>query len=475
MEPSQLPIHRRLQIVFFTLLSSAVLLHATHPIATAILRFLTTHLLLTTVTASVAGVLLLLHLRSRPYPVLLLNYSCFRPPPDRKCTYELANDFVLQSCRFSSSEPVEFMRNIYAKSGLGDETYAPPFMFEEKQTPTLKNAVQEAEEGIFSAVDSLLTKTKVLQEEIDVVIVTCGSFSPSPSICSLIVNRYNLKPDVKTYNLSGMGCSSGVVSIDLAYRILRGGGRKVKNVLVVITESITLNWYEGEERSMLVTNCIFRVGCAAALVTNDPRRRSTAKMELMHSLRTHHGADDSAYRAAFQEEDGKGITGVSLTKDLIRVAGVNLRQHIKILAPRVLPISQLVRYVYSVITMAMSGGEMKPIVPDFMTAFDHICVHTGGKAVIEQVGQVMKLSDLVTEPARMSLNRFGNTSSSLVFYELAYFEAKERVARGDKMWMIAFGTGFKVGSLVWKWLSDSETESDNPWNDCIHKFPLKVW
>lgn len=103
-------------------------------------------------------------------------------------------------------------------------------------------------------------------------------------------------------------------------------------------------------------------------------------------------------------------------------------------------------------------------------------MHVGGKAVIEQVSRVLKLSDEVTEAAKMTLNRFGNTSSSLVFYELAYFEAqKGKVKKGDKMWMIAFGTGFKVGSLVWKWIQDSNQDYDNPWNDCIHNYPLKVW
>lgn len=92
-----------------------------------------------------------------------------------------------------------------------------------------------------------------------------------------------------------------------------------------------------------------------------------------------------------------------------------------------------------------------------------------------QVGRVLRLSEEVTEPARMSLHRFGNTSSSLVFYEMAYFEAKGRVKKNDRVWMLAFGTGFKVGSLVWKSLHDSSKESDNPWNECIHRYPLKAW
>ncbi|KAI3672364.1 hypothetical protein L6452_38449 [Arctium lappa] len=460
------------QFLFFGLLASTFLLHASllvYPIIIA-----SSHLLLLLLT-SLSLLLLLLYFRSRPYPVFLLNYSCFQPPSHRQCTYELANEFLMHSARFTTPEPLDFMRNIFFKSGLGNHTYAPPFMFENNQTPSQKSAIQEAQEGIFSSVDSLLSKTHIKPDQIDVVIVTCGGFSPSPSLSSLIVNHYNLKPDVKTYNLSGMGCSSGVLSIDLAHHILRAGGRKIKNALVVITESITLNWYDGEQRSMLVTNCIFRVGCAAAIITNDPSRRSSAKMELTHSLRTNHAADDSAYHAAFQEEDSKGITGISLTKDLIRVAGVNLREHVKILAPRVLPLNQLVMYAYSLAASVLSSGQLKPMVPDFTTAFDHICVHTGGKAVIEQVGRVMKFSESVTEPARMSLNRFGNTSSSLVFYELAYFEAKGRVKKGDKMWMIAFGTGFKVGSLVWKWINHPQPDNDNPWNDSIHQYPLKSW
>ncbi|KAK4381377.1 3-ketoacyl-CoA synthase 4 [Sesamum angolense] len=407
-----------------------------------------------------------------PHPVFLLNYACYKPPPHRKCSFLTAESFVRRSGRFSP-EAIDFMCNICRKSGLGDETYAPPFIFEKEGVPLLRCAIQEAQEGIFSAIDAVLAKTLIHPLDIDIVIVTCGSFSPSPSLSSLIVNRYNLRTDVKTYNLSGMGCSSGVISLDLAARVLRGS-RKVQNALVVITESITLNWYNGDSRPMLVTNCIFRVGCATAMITNDPRRRRVAKMELVDSLRTHHGADDGAYRAAFQEEDDKGNTGISLTKDLIRVAGVNLRQHIKILAPRVLPLSELVRYAYATAAAALSCGEpKKPPVPDFTTAFQHLCIHTGGKAVIENVGRVLKLSPAVTEPARMSLNRFGNTSSSLVLYELAYLEAKRRAKKGDKMWMLAFGTGFKVGSLVWKWLQDSTQELDNPWMDCIHNYPLE--
>lgn len=39
-------------------------------------------------------------------------------------------------------------------------------------------------------------------------------------------------------------------------------------VLVVSTENITQNWYFGNAKSMLIPNCLFRVGGAAMLLSN---------------------------------------------------------------------------------------------------------------------------------------------------------------------------------------------------------------
>ncbi|XP_010261047.1 PREDICTED: 3-ketoacyl-CoA synthase 17-like [Nelumbo nucifera] len=410
---------------------------------------------------------------TRPRPVLLLDYTCFKPDFDRMLSLESCEYFVRRTRRINMISE-EFMRGIYRKSGVGEQTYGPNFLFQSYADANLQSAVDEAEEGMFAAVGSLLDKTRIDPEQIDIVIVACGSFALAPSLSSMIVNHFKLRPDVKTFNLSGMGCSSGVMSVDMAAKLLNCS-RRIRYALIVVTENISLNWYFGNDRSMLVTNCIFRVGCAAAMITNDPSRRGEAKLELISSLRTHHGADDSAYAAAFQQEDEAGNPGVSLKKDLIRVAGLGLREHIRSLAPKVLPVSELISYAYSVVLSAVSGGESKPTVPDFTTAFDHFCIHTGGKAVIQQVARVLRLGDDVTEPARMCLHRFGNTSSSLVFYELAYFEAKQRVKKGEKMWMLAYGTGFKVCSVVWKSLKDSRKDDGNPWNDCIHRYPLKNW
>ncbi|BAF24892.1 3-ketoacyl-CoA synthase 17 [Oryza sativa Japonica Group] len=437
------------------------------------LRSLSAHALVPLVASALLFVVAVV-LRRRRRPVYLLNYSCHLPDVDRKVNLEVCEYFG-QRCRHYSDDTADFMRLIYRKSGLGQETYAPPFIFSGEFQKTQAFAVQEAEEGLFATVAHLLAKSDVRPRDVGFVVVACSMFSPAPSLASMIVRRFGMPPGTRTYSLAGMGCSAGTVGIDMAARALRVS-RRGGYALVVVTENMSLNWYFGENKHMLVTNCIFRVGSAAALVTDVAARRGDAKYELVRTLRTHHGGDDAAYNAAVQMEDEEGNVGVALTKDLVRVAGAGLRQHIATLAPHVLPVSELLRYVWRVARAYVAGNPkaVAAIVPDFQRAFEHMCIHSGGKAVIDAVVKLMAFGPQVVEPARATLHRFGNTSSSLVFYELAYFEAKRRVRAGDRLWMLAFGTGFKACSNVWRALRDSAPDADNPWNACAHRYPAAL-
>ena len=56
--------------------------------------------------------------------------------------------------------------------------------------------------------------------------------------------------------------------------------------------------------------------------------------------------------------------------------------------------------------------SLKPYVPDFTTAFEHFCIHPGGKAVIEEVSKQLKLRPEQSLPMLVPFERYGNTSSS---------------------------------------------------------------
>ena len=54
------------------------------------------------------------------------------------------------------------------------------------------------------------------------------------------------------------------------------------------------------------------------------------------------------------------------------------------------------------------------------------------------------------EPSRATLYRYGNTSSSSIWYELQFIERSGKLKKGDKVWQIAVGSGFKCNSAVWQ-------------------------
>jgi len=75
-----------------------------------------------------------------------------------------------------------------------------------------------------------------------------------------------MRSNIISYNLSGMGCSSSPISIDLARQMLQLYPSTY--ALVLSHENISQAWYFGSDRSMLMPNCLFRAGGAAILLSN---------------------------------------------------------------------------------------------------------------------------------------------------------------------------------------------------------------
>ena len=94
--------------------------------------------------------------------------------------------------------------------------------------------------------------------------------------------------------------------------------------------------------------------------------------------------------------------------------------------------------------------KIKAYIPNFKSAFDHFCIHPGGKGIIEEIEKQMKLTPALIRPSKATLERFGNTSSSSVWYVLGYIEGQQGVRRGDCVWQIAYGSGVKCNSAVWR-------------------------
>ena len=161
-----------------------------------------------------------LYFMSRPRKVYLVNFSCYKPQQDLKVTREL---FMERSglAQAFTEENLAFQKKILERSGLGQDTYLPPAVLRLPPNPCMEEARKEAEVVMFGAIDELLAKTGVKAKDIGILIVNCSLFNPTPSLSAMIVNHYKLRGNILSYNLGGMGCSAGLISIDLAKQLLQ--------------------------------------------------------------------------------------------------------------------------------------------------------------------------------------------------------------------------------------------------------------
>ncbi|GMJ13545.1 3-ketoacyl-CoA synthase 9 [Hibiscus trionum] len=407
---------------------------------------------------------------SRPPSVYLVDFSCFKPP--RSCQVPLSR-FIQHASAVESfdDQSVEFMAKVVASSGISEETYLPPALLCFPPKTHQRDYVKEAEMIIFPLMDDLLSKAKLCPRDIDILVVNCSAFCPSPSLSSIVVNKYSMRSDVKSFNLSGMGCSAGAIGIDLAQNLLKTSSNSY--AVVISTEILSAGWYSGRERSKLLLNCLFRMGGAAVLLTNRKAASKSSKYKLTTTLRTQTAFNDKAYSTAIREEDDDGKLGVTVSKALVQAAGEILSSHMAVHGSKTLPLSEKLKHVVSIIRNKIRPKTVEIYTPSFKTAIQYFCLPTSGRALISEIAKGLKLDGGDIEAPLMTLHRFGNQSSCSMWYELAYLEAKQRVKKGDKVSMLGMGTGPKCCSCVWECIRNIAGESgNNPWSDCIHLYPI---
>ncbi|WIA35765.1 hypothetical protein OEZ86_004159 [Tetradesmus obliquus] len=325
--------------------------------------------------------------------IYLVDYIAQRPDDSWKHS-RLDSEAYAENSQVFTPEAVDFQRKVLWFGGLGNETYLPPWLGNYPQTTSMEKAKLEFDLVVVKACADLLEKTGI---------------QPAQML--------ELYPD--TY------------------------------ALVVSTENITQNMYKGTQRSMLIPNVLFRVGGAAMLMTNKRSEARRSKYRLDSVVRTTLSGDDTSYNCVMEMEDSLGNRGVKLSKELMKIAGKALKDNITSLGPRVLPMSEMLVFGANMAARKLLGMKLAPYIPDFQVAAQHICIHTGGRGVIDAIQKELGLSNDFVEPSRAALYRYGNVSSSSVWYVLAFIEHFRGVTKGDKVLQLAFGSGFKCNSAVW--------------------------
>lgn len=330
-------------------------------------------------------------------PTYLLSFATFKAPQEWKASHEQIIEMMKNYKCFDdepdkspfTQESLDFMARLLVRSGTGQSTAWPPGIVQtlEGKRPdrSIEGSRKEAETILFDIVENALKKAKLEPKDIDVLVINCSLFSPTPSLCAAVITKFQMRPDIFSYNLSGMGCGASLLALDLAKNMLQRrkfGGR----ALVVSTEIITPNLYTGNERAFLLQNTLFRCGGAAMVISNKWMDGSRAWFKLLHAIRVQNNSEDG-YQCVFECEDSEGYRGVRLSKEIVKVAGKTMEKNLTMLGPLVLPWSEQVKVAFSIVKKLIGkkvlGKKFGVYVPDFKRGVDHFCIHAGGRAVID--------------------------------------------------------------------------------------------
>jgi len=410
----------------------------------------------------IACALVVAYVQRTKQAVYCLETALFVPPQEWQVTRaELMMMMKAQDCFDEAS--LEFLSRVLATSGTGESTAWPPSISASRdgKTPALTDIVparEEAKAVIFPMVRELLKKTGIPPKDVDFLVINCSLFSPTPSLCALVCNEFCMREDVRTYNLGGMGCSANVIAVDLAKQLLQNspGSR----ALVISTENLTQNLYKGNEKAWLLQNTLFRCGGCALMLSSRSEDSSRAKYKLLHTFRAQ-VSDDKSYNAVMQTTDSEGNVGVALSKEIVQVAGRAMKRNFLQLGPHVLPLREQLKVLVNTCAQGslpflkkmgipyFKEATVPSYMPNFARGIEHFCIHAGGRAVIEGVQRSLNLTAEQVAPSMQTLEEFGNTSSSSIWYEAEWVERHGNLKRGDRMLQIAFGSGFKCNSAVW--------------------------
>lgn len=273
-------------------------------------------------------------------------------------------------------------------------------------------------------VDALMEKSGIPADKVKLVITNHTVGGICPPISSLIINRLGLSPAVQAIDMAFMGCASAVWGAELAARLLKPGELAV--VLSAELTSAATN-LAGEPQS-LVANTVFGDGVGAFLL-GKPGHGFTPRFKL-HDFSGSLVCDDDGLNC-IRYEPNSVFYAVNLKETIPQVAGRGIKHCIEpIVRRRLVTLKQKIKYLF----------DRK--IPDWQKNIDYFVLHTAGNKILKGVKESLKLTDKQVAHNFACFARHGNTSSASIYYALQELERTQKLIKGDRLLILAYGSGF---------------------------------
>lgn len=350
---------------------------------------------------------------SVPYPAVYLNRVVTKTPP-----HDVHAKFLSVAPNFISDErsrrlfsklavksQIEHRYSVLEPSSNPDEIDSEGFYLPGRFVSTARRMEKYKSESVplaSAAVGELIEgfdRSRITH----LIVTSCTGFF-APGLDLVLQKRFDLRPDLERSMIGFMGCYAAFNAMKSAWHIIRSRPDAV--VLVVNVEICSIHLQEKFSLEDLLGFMQFADGCAASLVSAEPR-----------GLRL----------------DGFHCEVIADRDDLIQwhVGDTGFEMFLSPSVP-----NELGQSLPRIWPRVMSEEDMRS---DRLWA-----VHPGGRAILDTVQEKLGLNELALAPSRRVLRDYGNMSSATVMFVLrALMEGREQ-GFGTAL---AFGPGLTVETM----------------------------
>ena len=277
--------------------------------------------------------------------------------------------------------------------------------------------IEAAEDLAEQSICRALTRAGMSERDLDAIFFVSVTGVASPSIDARLMNRMNLRRDIKRNPIFGLGCVAGAAGIARASDYVRAYPEQV--AVLVSVELCSLTWQRNDlSVPNLISSGLFGDGSAAVIVAGNERPV--------------HGPQVLGSRSSFYRG----------TED---VMGWDISEHgFKIVLSPEVP-SMVRKYL---------AGDVDALLEDYGLAREDIgswIMHTGGPKVLEATAESLGLPEHALDVSWKSLRRVGNLSSASVLLVLEEYMNRRRPAPGSYSMLAAMGPGFCAELVLLRW------------------------
>ena len=250
-----------------------------------------------------------------------------------------------------------------------------------------------------------LEETGLQASQIDAVLISTCTGYLCPGLTSYVSESLGLRPDVQLLDLVGQGCGAAIPNLRTGEALIRVGARHALSICVEVSSAA---FYLDDDPGVLVSACLFGDGAAAAVISAEPiPRRRRVEWRFAETVCS------------------------PAERDLLRFESVGgmLRNILSVRVPEV-----AARHADTVLNQALLRAGMD------RSAIAGWILHSGGRDVLNALGQAWGLSAEDTRWSSDVLRRFGNMSSPSCLFALR--DALAGGHPGGPWWLASFGAGF---------------------------------